>query len=216
MRYLGFSINRKTFNGLPSKIRRAVMMGYCGLPVTDYLIMDLRSVPKECIVSELSKELQRAEYGLVVRTVTMADNKLQPYCLLEDPVDIAPTLKKTGGCYVMAFAARAKPEKAHGWIVSRYFILPEGGCLLEYCKDEISARALDRVTNPAQNSQYGNAVKEPGCFWRSSTKTAEYILRRLWHYEEKISLLLDILDVQRISLEFVLHGSKIRFNDFDL
>ena len=194
------------------------MLDCCGLPVTDYLIINLGEISEEESKLAIMDQLHSSRFGIVVRTVTMDDGKRQPYYHIESSISIEPILKKIyKNRFVMSFAARSLPSKAIGFTVGRYLILKDAGELLEYYMDEISPRVFENITfDDVKNGVCGILKKKFGHFWRPSNGFEKDMIHVLRRYRESVDLLMWALGEQGICLEFILHKSKIIFNDFDL
>jgi len=227
MKVFGLDVSSKNMNRLPPKIWRAVMLWVYGLPVTPYIVRDIKVTPAHKIADVLLMELQKSSVGIVVRTVATDDRKRAPYFWIKEAADIdgvVAAVLEGEQQYLMAFAPKTTPAKASGYAVGRYILEPNGARALEFISGAIEPRKLEKIS--AISAEYGLVRKGVDHTFKIIKGTAdnypyEAIIGELLRHEENLSFLKKNVLKEKASrcclcVEFTYWGSNsLEFHDFD-
>lgn len=228
MEVFGLDVSPENINCLPPKIWRAVMLWIYGLPVTSYIVRDIRMTPAHEIANALLMELQKSSVGIVVRTAALNDEKRAPYFWIKRASDIdsvVAAILQGEQPYLMAFAPKTTPAKASGFVVGRYILEPDGARALEFVSGAIEPRKLEKIS--AISPEYGLVRKGVGHVFEIVKGGADnypyqaIVAELLWH-EENLSLLKEYVLREKAScyclcVEFTYWGgyNGLEFHDFD-
>ena len=227
VKVFGLDVSSESLNCLPPKIWRAVMLWIYGLPVTQYVVKDIGVTPAHEITDIISTKLQKSPAGIVVRTVAMEDKKRTPYFWIKEAGDINSVVAavfQEKQPYLMAFAPKATPAKASGYVVGRYILEPNGARALEFIPGAIEPRKLEKIS--AISAEYGLIRKGVGHAFKIIKGTTdnypyEAIIGEFLRHEEKLSFLKKNVLKEKASrcclcVEFTYWGSNsLEFHDFD-
>ncbi|MDD5750765.1 MAG: hypothetical protein PHU56_03970 [Candidatus Pacebacteria bacterium] len=218
----------KDIDRLPPKIWRAVMLWIYGLPVTQYVVKDMGVTPDHEITYIILDRLRKSSAGIIVRTIAMEDKKRSPYFWIKEASDVRSVVAsvfREKQPYLMAFAPRATPKKANGYIVGRYILEPNGARTLEFVAGAIEPRKLEKIS--ATSAEYGLVRKDVGHVFNVIKDTADNypcaaVIGELLRHEENLILLKEKVLKEKASYcclcaEFTYWGgyNNLEFHDFD-
>lgn len=227
MKVFGLEVSSENVNCLPPKIWRAVMLWVYGLPVTQYIVKDIKVTPVHEITDVLLMKLQKSPAGIVVRTVAPDDRKKTPYFWIKEATEIDSVVAavfQEKQQYFMAFTPKTTPAKANGFVVGRYILEQDGARVLEFVSDAIEPRKLEEIS--VGSAHYGLVRKRIGHIFEVIKSPAKSylcgaIISELLRHEENLGLLKEYVLRKKaihccICLEFTYWGSnRLEFHDFD-